>query len=173
MPCEEIKGCWGNLINEADTDKLQNLNHDPKLINDFKLMFDSCLQIPSKDSLDGTLGDSAVTLFLTTNYPYFLDPIFIYKSDIVISPLDRIKDLLESRKKEKMMLFSFERIGLISDKERNRLKHIKAQEQQEYNYLKQKEKSENLTIREMFIFNKIKESIEAEKFDNFDNDEED
>lgn len=92
MSYEQAKKVYGDLIDEADADKLQNLNHDPKLINNFKSILDSCSGIPSKDAPDDTLDNSATTIFITTNYPHLIDRDLIRKFDVML-PINPAKNV--------------------------------------------------------------------------------
>ena len=83
MSYEQAKKVYGDLIDEADEDRLKHINHDTNIIDDFKSILDSCSGIP-QDREDKALSNSAVTIFITTNYPHLIDRDLIRKFDAII-----------------------------------------------------------------------------------------
>lgn len=91
MSYEQAKKVYGDLIDEADADRLRHINHDTNIIDDFKSILDSCSGIPENKE-DKALSNSAVTIFITTNYPHLIDRDLIRKFDAII-PVNPAKNM--------------------------------------------------------------------------------
>ena len=91
MSLEEAKFIYGDLINPTDVKRLKEIQHNGALIDIFKPLLDNCSGLPDENSNDA-LTNSAVTIFITTNYPHLIDRDLIRKFDVII-PINPAKNV--------------------------------------------------------------------------------